>query len=318
MAMNISSGVDYSVLFGTNASGSTSADYSGVLNLDLADVASVRNGSYGKLMKNYYKQEKAEAKAAKQESDDSLSKIRSSSDQLGIAAEKVQSSKLWESDSDGKLKNADDAVKAVKDFASAYNDTLKAAGDSKTKSVLRNAGWMDTMTQKNANLLSKAGITVKDDGTISVDEEKLKSADATTLKEIFTGNDSFAAKVSDKATSIGNAATKTEGLYTGKASWSSEMNDLAKSSINKVVGDDAKISGETKVTGATSKTEDTASTNTGKTELEDKLKDLNERMDALKKSQETATDYTTFKDYDEQIKLLNKEIAETQTQLGGN
>lgn len=271
MAMNIGSGVDYSVLFGTGSSAQSSVDYSSILNLDLSDVASVRGGSYGKLMKNYYKQAKVEEKASKQESEESLSRIRSASDKLGIAAEKVRNGKLWESDSEGKLKNASDAVEAVKDFADAYNSTINAAKDSKTKAVLRNAGWMDTMTQRNSNLLDKAGITVREDGTLSVNEDKLKNADVTTLKEIFGGNDSFAAKVSDKAAGIGNASARTEGIYTGKASWSSGMSDLAKASIDKVIGDKNAVSGESTVTGATSRTEDNKETvSTGKTELEDR------------------------------------------------
>ena len=50
----LSSGIDYSVLFGTSSDKqSSSTDYSSILNLDLTEVASVRKGSYGKLLKSF-------------------------------------------------------------------------------------------------------------------------------------------------------------------------------------------------------------------------------------------------------------------------
>ena len=51
----LSSGINYSVLFGTSSDKqSSSVDYSSIFNLDLGDMASVRNGSYGKLLKKAF------------------------------------------------------------------------------------------------------------------------------------------------------------------------------------------------------------------------------------------------------------------------
>ena len=90
----LSSGVDYSVLFGTSEKSSSSTDYSSILNLDLADMASVRNGSYGKLLKTYYAQEKAESKAAKGDTDAKLTSIKADADKLVNAADSISSQYL--------------------------------------------------------------------------------------------------------------------------------------------------------------------------------------------------------------------------------
>lgn len=241
----LSSGINYSVLFGTSDKQSSSVDYSSIMNLDLAEVASVRKGSYGKLLKSYYAQEKADAKASVGDTDAKLTNIKADAYKLGNAADALGNSSLYKTktvtDDNGKtsevLAEADKAAGAVKDFVKAYNAAIDSAGDSETKSVLRQGGWMANMSKQNSRLLAEVGITVGSDDKLSFNEDTFKKASVTTVKELFSGTDSYASQVSAKADSI-SRATQNAGAATYNASgnWSTQANNMAKESIAKLTG----------------------------------------------------------------------------------
>ena len=242
----LSSGINYSVLFGTSDKQSSSVDYSSIMNLDLAEVASVRKGSYGKLLKSYYAQEKAEAKASVGDTDAKLTSIKADADKLGKAADALGSSSLYKTktvtDDNGKtsevLADADKAAGAVKDFVKAYNAAIDSAGDSETKSVLRQGGWMANMSKQNSRLLAEVGITIGSDDKLSFNEDTFKKANVSTVKELFSGTDSYASQVSAKAGSI-SRATQNAGAATYNASgnWSTQANNMAKESLAKLTGE---------------------------------------------------------------------------------
>ncbi|MBR6256862.1 MAG: flagellar filament capping protein FliD [Lachnospiraceae bacterium] len=242
----LGSGIDYSVLFGTSSDKqSSSTDYSSILNLDLTEVASVRKGSYGKLLKSYYAQEKAEAKSSVGDTDAKLTSIKSDADKLAKAADALGSSSLYKTktvtDDNGKqsevLEDPSKAAGAVKDFVKAYNAAIDSAGDSETKSVLRQGGWMANMSKQNARLLAEVGITIGSDDKLSFNEDTFKKANTTTVKELFSGVDSYASQVWAKAGSI-SRATQNAGAATYNASgnWSTQANTMAKESIAKLSG----------------------------------------------------------------------------------
>lgn len=126
-------------------------------------------------------------------------------------------------------------TKAVKSFIEDYNDVVKEAGESNTKDVLRNAVWMTGMTDKNSNLLAKIGITIGKGNKLELDEEALKKADISSLKTVFTGYNSYASKVSQKATSIRNAANRATATYTNNGAYSKVDSSLTSSKLDKEV-----------------------------------------------------------------------------------
>lgn len=93
-------------------------------------------------------------------------------------------------DADGKItdKTADSAVDAVNDMVKDYNDTLKLLNDNAdrgsgtAKQLRRMEG--DPAAEED---MKKLGITVNDDGSLKLDEDKLKKAlttdDANALRE---------------------------------------------------------------------------------------------------------------------------------------
>ena len=198
------------------------------------------------------------------------------------------------------LTNPEALVKAVKEFADAYNKTIDAAAGSETKAVLRTGGWMDNMSRKNRRLLNEVGITIGSDGKLSVDEDELKKANVTTLKSLFKGVDSYASKVSAKAMAISNSAARTESTYDSGGNWNNNMSTIARSQIDSVIGGDSDK--ETSV----SKT---------RTETENKIKSLKEKREKLQKEMNKAVGYDATRDYETQIKKLDKEIKEAENRL---
>lgn len=210
---------DYSSFFSSMAGEKAENTFS------LSDYASIRNGSYGKLLKQYYAKEEADKLSQKGDSSKQLVMLRSSADTLKRSASALTDSALWEKkkikkkdEVTGKVTEVEDydrdaIAKAVKAFAEAYNDVVEESGKSNTKGVLRNAVWMTGMVDKTQRLLAKAGITIGKGNKLEIDEETLKEADINTLKSLFAGQGSLADKVAQKANSISNAAVPVNGTY---------------------------------------------------------------------------------------------------------
>ena len=298
----INSGIDYSVFFG----GSSTSSADGV---DLTSYMSIKNGSYRRLLKNYYSSQKAEAKSTVGDTGATLTKIRSAADNLQKKSDTLSSDKLWDTtesvdEGTGKvtetLTNPEALVKAVKEFADAYNKTIDAAAGSETKAVLRSGGWMDNMSRKNGRLLNEVGITIGSDGKLSVDEDELKKANVTTLKSLFKGVDSYASKVSAKAAAISNSAARTESTYDSGGNWNNNMSTIARSQIDSVIGGDS---------------DKETSVSKNRTETENNIKSLKEKREKLQKEMNKAVGYDATRDYETQIKKLDKEIKEAENRL---
>ena len=239
-------GYDFSALLGgtVNSSGNLLSDY-----------AAIKNGSYGKLMKAYYEQQDAESASSSGDTAQKLTLMRSSADSLKKSADALNNASLWEKkkltktdeETGEKIEVEDydwDAItKAVKSFVEDYNSVVGAAGGSNTKNVLRNAVWMTGMTDKNSNMLAKIGITIGKGNKLELDEEALRKADISSLKTVFTGYNSFAGRISQKASSISNAAARTKAVtYTSSGSYSDTLSKLVSSTVDERVGDKDKSS----------------------------------------------------------------------------
>ena len=98
------SNIDYSALFGTASNSSVgTANY-------LSEYASIRNGSYKKLMKAYYAKQDTEKLTTKQDTVQKSTLMGSSADSLKVAADKLNDSELFDKDDDTIVK----AVKSTK------------------------------------------------------------------------------------------------------------------------------------------------------------------------------------------------------------
>ena len=274
--------------------------------INLADYASIKNGSYKKLMKAYYKQEEEEkAVAAGGDSKTKLTSIKATADDLKSSAEALQKEDLWQKkiftktdEETGEETTYEDydweaITNAVKKFTDAYNSMVEGAGNSDTKNVLMNTSWMTKMTASNAKLLAKAGIEIGKDNKLSVDEETLKK-NLSTTKFIFKGYNSFADKVATKAGGISDSAARAAAdkasAYDKHGAYTSPLASSAKDQVDSALG-------------KTSKT----TANTDKVDKE--IKNLKSRRDSLKQKIKSEYDTEKKRQYEKELKQVENELA---------
>ena len=70
---------------------------------------------------------------------------------------------------------------------------------------------------------------------MELDEETLKKAEIGTLKTLFTGHNSFASKISMKASSISNAAARASGTYKSNGKYNNTLSELVSGKVNEEV-----------------------------------------------------------------------------------
>lgn len=195
--------------------GSTSSNDTGIYSIFdsssnmLGDYAMIRSGVYKKLLNAYYKTQNTDDSSSKTESTEDkaektkLVNARTDSEVLKEAAGKLNNTKLYQSTGkgeDGKPVYDRDAIKSsVKSFVEAYNSYIDSASAVENKDILRKSLSVVKETATNKNLLSQVGITIGKGNKLSIDEEKLDSAKVTTLTTLFTGRNSYAFKVNQKA-----------------------------------------------------------------------------------------------------------------------
>lgn len=207
ISIDVSNKQDYSYLF---QSLSSSSGGMGNLNF-LSDYASIRNGSYGKLLKTYYakKQDSGTEGSSKQSrSGDVLDKIleqkknpKVSKDvqeananlttglsTMRTSVSALQNSQTYTDTANGRSAE-DKVVSAVKDYVSDYNNVLKAARGSTLTNKTAYVANMMSSTAANADKLSEIGVTVNRDGTLSLSAEKLKATDISKVQELFSSDD---------------------------------------------------------------------------------------------------------------------------------
>ncbi len=222
----------YSTLLG---GGGSASDF-GMSSL-LSDYASIKNGSYGKLMKSYY----AKAVASDDEDDDAASSKKTSRNTEKDALTASAASSAYKSaEKLGSVEfsedNLDEAYNAVSDFVKNYNSLIKNGTSSKNTDVQKQAQYLYDTMYSNYKLFAKVGITLNTDRTLSLDETTFKKGNTSTMKTLFNGSNSFADKVSYKASQMYRYANEGKSVtaknYTSSGTYSAA--NTADSTINSV------------------------------------------------------------------------------------
>lgn len=239
-------GVDSSSISTLLGSLSTSSGSSSISSLSslasaVSDYASIRNGSYGRLLKAYYKNESTSSKTSTSESstdEDSKTKTEAVSVRNAAADLKTSVNKLTDKSSDlfdkkevtgkdgvkTKDYDRDSIYKAVKSFVDDYNNTISASGDSSNSSVLRKTSGMVSLTKSMKNVLEDVGISISSDNKLSIDEKTFKESDMSTVKALFNGVGSYGYQIGSAASTIINSsntqiAQLSGSLYTSTGSY---------------------------------------------------------------------------------------------------
>ena len=200
--------------------GSSKSTGSGLFGINLSEYASIRSGSYGKLMRSYLSMDStkgtsksddstkntiedlATTTSTSKDSTKTLAAIESDAKELTDSAKALytrSNNKVFTKDSGGSY-DTDKIYKAVKRFADDYNSMLDTAGKSSTNRISRSVSSMKNETSYNEKPLKEIGITVDEKtGRLSVDETTFKSADTEKIKNLFNGTGSYAYSVATKA-----------------------------------------------------------------------------------------------------------------------
>lgn len=185
----------------------------------LANYSSIRNGSYKKLLNNYYAniknnkdevEDTEEVKNAKEnllEIKDSAKELKSSFNELRVTVSNtaISERQTYSSEDTDKRKNL---ISAVKKFTEAYNTVIDKASESDSTSILNTTLSMTKMTRYNKVSLSGIGINVGSDNKLSVDEKKLKEADMASIKNLFYDYGSYGNFTAEKADKLNTTAIK--------------------------------------------------------------------------------------------------------------
>lgn len=239
--MGINLNLDYSTLF-SSMSASKSSSTGSSFSINLADYASIQNGSYQKLTKSYYaKADKEDSTTTSKESTKTINTVLSDSDSLKESADalikKGQDSLFSKKEvtttaEDGTKKTSygydlDSIYKATSDFVNDYNNMLDSSAKSSDKGVLLQASNMTSATSRQSKLLAEVGISIGSDNKLSIDKEAFKSANVSTLKTLFHDSNSLAYQVSARASQMNyyaqrqlsdNSTYNASGSFSGSGS----------------------------------------------------------------------------------------------------
>ena len=199
IGINVGTNQNYSYLFGGSGSGN--------LNF-LSDYMAIKNGSYAKLMKSYYGsvnsssttasgsrtgtsnyldrilEEKRNPKVSK-ETQEANSKLSSGMSSLMSTVSTLQNSNTYTASEDG-TSAADKVVSAVKKYVSQYNDVVSTAKNSTLTNKTAHVAGVMRSSEANAKKLAEIGVSINSDGTLFLDESKLKSTDISKVQELFS------------------------------------------------------------------------------------------------------------------------------------
>ena len=209
----------------------------------LSDYASIKNGSYGKMMKSYYAKVKEEDETS---SSKSSSKEKETDAASASAARKFYETATGMSGLDYSADNIDELYDKVSAFVKDYNSMMTNASKSKNSAVQAQADALNDYTYQNYKLFAKIGITMNADRTLSIDEdtfkkvnEKTGSTNVPTLTTLFKGIGSFADKAADRASTIYRKAGEGEEVTSAKARYAGTTGSASTSdtSDDKTVSD---------------------------------------------------------------------------------
>lgn len=215
-------------LFSSLNTGSKTTSSIGNWGINLADYASLRSGSYGKLLRSYYSEVVNGGETSKntsknisktiattstaKDSTETLARVESAAEGLKESADalfKKGKTSVFEkksiTDEEGNTTydyDTDKIYKAVKDFTEKYNSVVSEVKDSKVSGIQSAASSMIRMTKINEKMLGKIGITIGEDNKLSLSEEDFKKADMNQVKSMFNTTGAYGYQMSAQASII--------------------------------------------------------------------------------------------------------------------
>lgn len=198
----------------------------------LGDYSAIRSGSYGKLMKSYYGEQRSsisrgssssrsknvldeiieERRNPKESKEVSAanSKLSTSVSTFKNALGTLQSENTYK-DTENGLDARSKVENALKSYVSAYNDAVTTAKKSTNMNMTSNVAGAMEATKGSVEALGELGITMNHDGTLAFDVKKFKTIELSTVKDAFDGNAalSYGSKIASRLNRIADSATSS-------------------------------------------------------------------------------------------------------------
>jgi len=210
---------DYSYLFNSLSTNSNSKNNSSInLGIDLLQYAQIKDGSFLIATKALYAKNGEDSfdknsSVKKEANAKELLNIKEESEALKDSADKLlkKGSNSLFSKKDITITNEDGTTsvvydydmeaitKGVESFISDYNALIKSGGDSNSEDVLKQIVSMTQTTENYSSYLSKVGITINADNTLSMDKEAFQESEVSSIKTLFQNRESFGYTISSKA-----------------------------------------------------------------------------------------------------------------------
>ena len=161
----------------------------------LGDYASIKNGSYGKLMRAYFSSSADEdvnslAKSSLKTNDadtKSIAKVQAAASDL-----KKSTSTLSKSGADSVYSKAmKEIYAAVKTYVSDYNAALEASEDSDSTMITSRTDTLVKNTAMYEKDLAAIGIKINKDNSLSIDKDAFLKASVSDVESVFAGKGSL-------------------------------------------------------------------------------------------------------------------------------
>ena len=224
----------------------------------LSDYASIKSGSYGKLLKAYYGtgssfstsaaskkssptntldkilEEKKNPKISKQ-AQEANTNLTNGLSNLKNSVSALQNDKTY-TDTENGQSASDKVTAAMKNFVADYNSVVTAAKKSTLAGKTAYVANMMDSTNANADKFAELGITINANGTLQLNEGKLKGTDVSKVQELFSTNDimSYGSKISSRI-QFANANTSNTTNKTD----TTDKTDTEDSATNNTAGSSA-------------------------------------------------------------------------------
>ncbi|MCR4925615.1 MAG: hypothetical protein K5917_04930, partial [Clostridiales bacterium] len=210
---NTSSRAQNSVLnygWPSSTKGNLSTSFNNSISTDFLNNTSsysvYKTKGYRNLTKSLYQNQKFDTKTNNTAAT-SYKALETATADLKKSAKALSASDNFATDKDDKI-DKPKLAKLAEEFVENYNKTVKNSSNVENLNSLQRTKFLINDTNANKNLLSKVGITINKDDTLSIDKEKFSKANDSDIKTLFEGNYSYASKVEKESDSINKIVEK--------------------------------------------------------------------------------------------------------------
>lgn len=176
-----------------------------------SERASIKNGTYKRMLTSYFDtvgsssdgtsstrrnrgsdiidrllKEKMHPTVSK-ETKEANSNLTSGLNSLQSSVSALQKDSTYEDTENGSTA-ADKVLSAIKSYVTSYNDVVTASKSSTLSNKTAYVANMMSATSKYSKDLAEIGVSLKQDGTLQLDETKLKSTDISKVQKLFSSD----------------------------------------------------------------------------------------------------------------------------------